>query len=74
MGGGGTMDDGSGGGGGGSPCRMSILRNGNVTLSNLRNPHVAMSVSSPLSLYFSIPCRMSLRPRISERAISPCRF
>ena len=28
---------------GGSPCRMSIIRNGNVALSNLRNTPVAMS-------------------------------
>ena len=34
-----------GGGGvdGGSPCRMSIIRNGNVALPNLRKPHVALS-------------------------------
>ena len=29
---------------GGSPCRMSIIRNGNVTLSTLRKRHVAMSI------------------------------
>ena len=28
----------------GSPCRMSIIRNSNVPLSNLRTPHVAMSI------------------------------
>ena len=32
------------GGGGGSPCRMSLIRTGNVALSNLRKPHVAMSI------------------------------
>ena len=30
--------------GGGSPCHMLIIRNDNVTLSNLGNPHVAMSI------------------------------
>ena len=29
---------------GGPPCRMSIIRNGNVALSNLRKPHVALSI------------------------------
>ena len=35
--------DNIGGGGwiGGSPCRMSIKRNGNVALSNLRKPHMS---------------------------------
>ena len=32
---------GGGGGGGGSRCRVSIIRKGNVTLSNLRNSPVA---------------------------------
>ena len=31
------------GGGGGSPYDISIIRNGNVTLSNSRKPHVALS-------------------------------
>ena len=34
---------GGGGWGGGSRFRMSIIRNGNVALSNLRKRHVAMS-------------------------------
>ena len=33
-----------GGGGGGSPCHVSILRNNNVALSNLRNDHVTLSI------------------------------
>ena len=33
-----------GGGGWASPCRMSIIRNGNVTLSNLRKPPVAFRI------------------------------
>ena len=32
------------GGGGGGPCRMSIIRNSNVALSNLRYPPVALSI------------------------------
>ena len=31
-------------GGGGSPCRMSIIRNGDVALLNLRIPHVVMLI------------------------------
>ena len=31
-------------GGGGSPCRMSIIRNGNVALSILRKCHVILSI------------------------------
>ena len=30
--------------GGGSPCRMSFIRNANVTISNLRKPSVALSI------------------------------
>ena len=32
-----------GGGGGGGVCRMSIVRNAQVTLWNLRNAHVTLS-------------------------------
>ena len=41
-----------GGGGRGSPCRMSILRKGNVALSNLRMP--LSHVNSE-----KLPCLMS---------------
>ena len=47
-----------GGGGGGSPCRMSIIRNGNVTLLNLRNLHVAMSISRKCH----VPCHYLFYP------------
>ena len=51
------------GGGGGSPCRMSIIRNGNVALSNEK---------------LLSPCRIEeklLSPcQIEEKLLSPCRF
>ena len=50
---------------GGSPCRMSIIRNGNVALSNLRKPCVALSILGKCC----VACRLSLK-----RAVSPCRF
>ena len=37
---------------GGAPCRMSILRNGNVALSNLRSLHIALSIIGN----FHVPC------------------
>ena len=44
---------------GGSPCRMSITRNSNVALLNLRKPHVTLSISRKLRVALSIlrkPC------------------
>ena len=38
---------------GGSPCRMSIIRNGYVALSNLRKHHVTMSILRKCH----VPCR-----------------
>ena len=39
-------------GGGGSPCRMSIIRNGSVVLSNLRKAPVTLSIlrKAPVAL------------------------
>ena len=39
-------------GDGGSPCRMSIIRNGNVALSNLRKAPVTLSIlrKAPVAL------------------------
>ena len=48
---------------GGPPCRMSIIRNGNVALSNLRKPHVTLSILRKSHVALSIlrkcyvPCR-----------------
>ena len=56
---------GGGGGGwmGGSRCRMSIIRNGNVALSNLRNIPVALSnlrnIPVALSNLRNIPVALS---------------
>ena len=56
-GGGGELDGWVGGSwmGGGSPCRMPIIRNGNVALSILRKCRVALSI---LRKYY-VACRMS---------------
>ena len=59
---------------GGSRCRMSIIRNGNVALSNLRNTPVALSnlkkhPCRPVE-FKKHPCRMSLRPKKGRVALS----
>ena len=63
------------GGGGGSPCRMSIIRNGNVALSIIRFGNVALSNlrkapaallnlrKAPVTYHYSL-----------KKAVSPCRF
>ena len=57
--------------GGGSPCRMSIMRNGNVTLSNLRKPRVTLSIFEKCRVTLSkVPYRMSLRPKKGRVAMS----
>ena len=48
---------------GGSPCRMSIIRYGNVALSNLRKAPVALSNlrKGPVAGHL-----------VLEKAVSPC--
>ena len=66
---------GGGWAGGMVPCRMSILRNGNVALSNLRKPHVAMSnlrtphVAMSILRKYRVACPLGLK-----RAVSRCQF
>ena len=59
---------------GGSRCRMSIIRKGNVALSNLRNIPVALSKFKKQSCrpveFKKQPCRMSLRPKKGRVALS----
>ena len=48
-----------GAGGGGSSCRMLIVGKGNVALSNLRKPRVAvwiLRVHTPMSVFALIQC------------------
>ena len=65
---------GGGSGWGGSPCRMSIIRNGHVALSNLRKPGVALSnLRKPVD-FKKVLCRMLLRPkkgRVDFRGLHP---
>ena len=63
---GGTLRAFEGGGvNGGPPCRMTIIRNGNVALSNLRKAPVTLSNlrKAPVACHYGL-----------ERAMSPCRF
>ena len=48
---------------------MSILRNLNVALSNLRNPREFKKCLCPISLSVMISCRMLLRPKIPHVAL-----
>ena len=75
------MRGGGGWGGwmGGSPCRMSIIRNGNVALSILRKGRVALSILRkrlcPPVEFKKRQCRMSLRPKnrpVDFRGLHPC--
>ena len=65
----------------GSPYHMSIIRNGNVALSNLRKLHVTLSILRKLHVDFKktscrhvdftkVPCHMSLRPKKGSVAVS----
>ena len=53
---------------------MSIIRNGNVALSNLRKLHVALSIFKKVSCrpvdFKKVLCRMSLRPKKGRVAVS----
>ena len=58
---------------GGSRCRMSIIRKGNVALSNLKQPcrPVEFKKQSCRPVRFKKqPCRMSLRPKKGRVAVS----
>ena len=59
---------------GGSPCRMSIIRNGNVALSNVRKGCVNLSNFRKghvaLSTFKKGPCRMALKPKNGRVAVS----
>ena len=57
-------------GGGVPPCRMSIIKNGNVALSILRKRHVALSILRKLHVAMSIlRSAMSLRPKKGRVAL-----
>ena len=59
---------------GGPPCRMSIIRNGNVALSNSRKtlcrPVDFKKVSCRPVDFKKVLCRMSLRPKKGRVAVS----
>ena len=61
-------------GGRGPPCRMSIIRNGNVTLSNLRKPRVTLLILRKhcvaLAILKKVSCQMLLRPKKGSVAVS----
>ena len=70
----------AGGGGkwmGGSLCRMLIIRNGNVALTDLTFKKTSCCPVKFKKIpcrhvdFLKLPCQMSLRPK---RAMSPCRF
>ena len=59
---------------GGSPCRMSIISNGNVAVSILRKAPVALSILRKAPVALSIlrksSCRLSLKPKKGRVAVS----
>ena len=57
---------------GGSPCRMSIIRIGNITLSKkvLCRPVDFKKVSCCPVDFKKVPCRMLLRPKKGRVALS----